>query len=212
MGADGGTIPKRCELVKTKKRDEKIDKNVVLALKWKICQLTQEKLRKPVAIDKLGRLYNKEALFDAMLSKSLAKSEETKHIKKMKDIKEANLTDNNTYVDKMDKGGSSIDHNETQFMCPVTSLPMNGFYKFFINWKCGCVFSEKAVKEVQSDACHVCGGEYHVDDLIVINPDDATLAGYKQKINESSEKSSRKRKDVKEVLISANMLKKAKQN
>lgn len=55
MGADGGSIPKRCELVKNKKADEKFDKNVKLALKWRICQLTQEKLRKPIVACKYGR-------------------------------------------------------------------------------------------------------------------------------------------------------------
>lgn len=55
MGADGGTIPKRCELVRGKKKTEKVDKNVENANKWRTCQLTQEALLKPIVACKLGR-------------------------------------------------------------------------------------------------------------------------------------------------------------
>ena len=50
MGADGGTIPKRCELVKAKKKKEKLDKNVKNANRWKNCQMTQEPLKVIAAI------------------------------------------------------------------------------------------------------------------------------------------------------------------
>lgn len=40
MGADGGTIPKRCELVKKKKKIEKIGRDVKNASKWRTCQVS----------------------------------------------------------------------------------------------------------------------------------------------------------------------------
>jgi hypothetical protein len=55
MGADGGTIPKRCELVRKKKKVEKVDKVVTNAAKWKTCQLSNEPLRKPVIACRFGR-------------------------------------------------------------------------------------------------------------------------------------------------------------
>lgn len=55
MGADGGTIPKRCELVKSKKKKEKIDKNVANAARWRICRLSQEPLKRPIVACPLGR-------------------------------------------------------------------------------------------------------------------------------------------------------------
>ena len=55
MGADGGTIPKICELVRRKKKKEKVDKNVENANKWRTCQSTQEPLKKPIVACKLGR-------------------------------------------------------------------------------------------------------------------------------------------------------------
>lgn len=39
---------------------------------------------------------------------------------------------------------------QSEFLCPVTALPMNGINGFVVNWKCGCVFSEKALQEVIS--------------------------------------------------------------
>lgn len=55
MGADGGTIPKRCELVKKKKKKEKIEKSYEAATKWRTCQLSQQPLKKPIVCCKLGR-------------------------------------------------------------------------------------------------------------------------------------------------------------
>lgn len=48
MGCDGGTIPRRDELVKTKKKPEEKDKDAELAAKWQFCALTSEKLRQPI--------------------------------------------------------------------------------------------------------------------------------------------------------------------
>lgn len=48
MGCDGGTIPRRDELVKTKKKPEEKDKEADLAAKWQICALTSSRLRPPI--------------------------------------------------------------------------------------------------------------------------------------------------------------------
>jgi hypothetical protein len=50
-----GTIPKRCELVRKRKKAEQIDKNVTNAAKWKICQFSGDPLRKPVIACRYGR-------------------------------------------------------------------------------------------------------------------------------------------------------------
>lgn len=55
MGADGGTIPKRCELVKKKKKKEKVDKNVSNATRWRLCRLSQEPLKRPIVACRLGK-------------------------------------------------------------------------------------------------------------------------------------------------------------
>ncbi|KTF80407.1 hypothetical protein cypCar_00040561, partial [Cyprinus carpio] len=70
MGCDGGTIPKRHELVKGPKKVEKVDKNAELAAKWKYCALSQEKLKRPIVACELGRVYNKDAIIEYLLDKS----------------------------------------------------------------------------------------------------------------------------------------------
>lgn len=50
MGCDGGTIPRRDELVKNKKKPEERDKDADLAAKWQYCALSSTKLRLPVGM------------------------------------------------------------------------------------------------------------------------------------------------------------------
>lgn len=55
MGCDGGTIPKRHELVKTKQKEEQRDKNADLAAKWKHCALSNQPIEEPIVACELGR-------------------------------------------------------------------------------------------------------------------------------------------------------------
>ncbi|CAI4222180.1 unnamed protein product [Auanema sp. JU1783] len=201
MGADGGTIPKRCELVQKKKKVEKIDKAVKNATKWENCQLTQQPLKKPIIACRLGRLFSKEAVLEAILTKTIKNFESASHIRGMKDFKELKLRENKDY--KADnqgvKGDSYLDINQTEFLCPITSVPMNGNYKFVVNWKCGCVFSEKALEEVKTDTCHGCGGPWDVEESIKLNPDEETLELYKKKLEEERLNKKNKKKDNKDA-------------
>ncbi|KAL3997854.1 Rtf2 RING-finger family protein [Acanthocheilonema viteae] len=181
MGADGGTIPKRCELVKKKKKKEKLDRNVANATRWRLCRLSQEALKRPIVACRLGNLYNKEEVLNAILSKKIGECEVAKHIKGLKDIKELKLTDNKEYKESgADKGDIYKDHNIAPFCCPVTGILMNGNHPFTVNWLCGCVISEKAIEEVKSDVCHGCGGPFSKDDLILLNPPQDVLEIYKK--------------------------------
>ncbi|KAI6183219.1 Replication termination factor 2 [Aphelenchoides bicaudatus] len=183
MGADGGTIPKRCELVRKKKKVEKIDKNVTNAAKWKTCQASGDPLQKPVVACKLGRLYNKEVILEGLLNKTLGDNDVTKHIKSRADFKELNLTENKEYRgDGPEKGNTYIDHNNTKWICPVTSLPMNGGTNFFVNFKCGCVISEKAINELKSEQCLSCSEKLDRERLIQLYPENETLKRYAERL------------------------------
>lgn len=57
MGCDGGTIPKRHELVKTAKRPEQKDKDMDRRAKWTTCSITQQALEEPIVACELGKLY-----------------------------------------------------------------------------------------------------------------------------------------------------------
>ncbi|VDK43689.1 unnamed protein product [Cylicostephanus goldi] len=71
---------------------------------------------------------------------------------------------------------------------------MNGINKFIVNWKCGCVFSEKAVQEVKSDVCYGCSGPWDPKDSVVLYPDEDLLEEYKQKLAaERAEKKNKKK-------------------
>lgn len=74
MGCDGGTIPKRHELVKGPKKVEKVDKDAELVAQWNYCTLSQEVLRRPIVACELGRLYNKDAVIEFLLDKSAEKA------------------------------------------------------------------------------------------------------------------------------------------
>jgi hypothetical protein len=55
MGCDGGSIPRRDEMVKLKKKAEKADKDVELQARWKYCALSGEELKTPIVACELGR-------------------------------------------------------------------------------------------------------------------------------------------------------------
>ncbi|XP_066522774.1 replication termination factor 2 [Hoplias malabaricus] len=173
MGCDGGTIPKRHELVKGPKKVEKVDKNAELAAKWKYCALSQEKLRRPIVACELGRLYNKDAVIEYLLDKSAERPnvEVASHIRGIKDVKELNLTDNPEWEGERRnaKGDRYEDMHCSMFICPVVGLEMNGKHKFCYLQTCGCVFSERALREVKTEICHKCGDPFRDEDIVVLN-------------------------------------------
>ncbi|XP_021931361.1 protein RTF2 homolog [Zootermopsis nevadensis] len=149
MGCDGGTIPKRAELVNTKKKPvkEKDEKNAWL---WRTCSLTQLVFEPPVVSCFLGKFYNKCAVIDALLNKSPVLPQ---HIKRLKDIKDLKLTPNPAFKPSAEKGDEYIDCHLAPYICPVVGIEMNGKFRFVFLWGCGCVMSERALKEVKSKLC-----------------------------------------------------------
>ncbi|XP_068006094.1 replication termination factor 2 isoform X2 [Melanerpes formicivorus] len=158
MGCDGGTIPKRHELVKGPRKVEKVDKNAELVARWNYCALSQEKLRRPIVACELGRLYNKDAVIEFLLDKSADKTpvEAASHIKNIKNVTELNLADNPAWTGDKEsiKGDKYDDIQSARFICPVVGLEMNGRHRFCFLRNCGCVFSERALKEIKSEVCH----------------------------------------------------------
>nr|XP_036862235.1 replication termination factor 2 isoform X2 [Manis javanica] len=173
MGCDGGTIPKRHELVKGPKKVEKADKDAELVAQWNYCTLSQEILRRPIVACELGRLYNKDAVIEFLLDKSSEKAlgKAASHIKSIKNVTELRLSDNPAW--EGDKGNTKGDkHDDLQrarFICPVVGLEMNGRHRFCFLRCCGCVFSERALKEIKAEVCHTCGAAFREDDVTVLN-------------------------------------------
>ena len=144
MGNDGGSIPRRRELVKTKKREEKIEAYAVAKAKANFCALTEEPLREPIMVCRLGHLYNKEDLLKRLLEKSMPHN--LRHIRRLKDVREAKA-----------QTKENSDHTIT-IVCPVSAIEFNGFNRFIMAWPCGCVMSEEAAQELKlEDKCLQCG-------------------------------------------------------
>lgn len=149
MGADGGSIPRRAEMVKTKVKPELLDDSEILKTQWTCCYISKKPLEKPIVACQLGRLYNKESVVLYLMNKDgteAALAAELAHIKSLKSLINCNLTLTRP------KTTESL-----YFICPVTGREMNGKSKFFVTRTCGCVLSEQALNQFpDSKTCLVC--------------------------------------------------------
>lgn len=196
MGCDGGTIPRRDELVRVKKKPEQKDKEAELAFKWRHCTIKQLPLQPPVVGCALGRLYSKESVLEGLLDRNTL-PESAQHIKTLKDIKNLNLTSNPAFEgNKAKKGDCYIDERKSPYICPLIGLEMNGKYKFCFLWSCGCVMSERALKEVRSKICHQCQQPFTETDIVIINAegDDLKLMEENMTQRRTAQKKSKKQK------------------
>lgn len=151
MGCDGGTIPRRSELVKTKQKSETKDHTSHLIFQWRYCNLSQQHLRRPIVTCGLGKLYNKSSIIEALITKSAPS-----HIRSLKDVLE------------LDFGATNLD--EAPYLCPVTALEMTGIYPFVALWSCGCMVSARALKKLGGVVCPKCQKPYGSTDVQVLNP------------------------------------------
>lgn len=164
MGCDGGSIPRREELVKLKKKEEKPNPNEVERIKWTSCSLSKEPLKEPIVTCELGFLYNKEAVIRHLLEKSL--DDKFKHIRSLKDLTPVRFTPNPALGEKeKDKTADEA----SPFVCPITLMEV-GHHRFSLLKSCGCVLSERALREIPSTTCLQCGKAYTAADVLPLNP------------------------------------------
>lgn len=182
MGCDGGTIPKRSEVVKNKERRPKKQKGTDLWERWGFCSISGCPLQKPIVACQMGRLYNKDAVIESLLKYSRMSPFQRlawprPHVTKLRDVKELNLKEKTNSNDTQQASTSGDGSFKAEFVCPITGLEMNGIYKFFYVLSCGCVLSERALKEVQDEKnCIVCSKPCDpLLDFIQLNPDDKEL-------------------------------------
>ncbi|KAK2195762.1 Replication termination factor 2 [Babesia duncani] len=151
MGGDGGSIPKRTDLVRTegfrfvrnlggmgyspntqsKGPCETYSVNQIRELRWKTCALSQEPLSSPIVACRIGLLYNKEAVIKYILSKKKINS--MNHIRRLKDIKQVNF---------------KMDEENVRLICPIVCTELSAANRGVLIWKCGCCISEKAFKQL----------------------------------------------------------------
>ncbi|KAL4703046.1 hypothetical protein ACJJTC_006656, partial [Scirpophaga incertulas] len=167
MGCDGGTIPRRDELVRLKKKPERKDKSAERSFKWRNCALSQQPLQEPIVACGLGRLYSKRSVLEALLDKE-SKPECIDHSKNLKDIKDLKLVKNPAYVATEHIDGAVRD-GSAPYICPISGLEMTGKFRFVFLWNCGCVLAERALKEVKQNICHMCQQPFSDSDIVVLN-------------------------------------------
>jgi len=183
MGGDGGSIPKRDDLVRNRTKPEHAGRDAQLVAKWKHCAITQQPLQQPIVSCELGRLYSKEAVLEFLLDRSKFEcSDQFCHIRGLKDIKELKLTINPAFTTDASKSGRHC--SEWNYICPVSGLEMNGRYKFCYFLGCGCVFSERALREIKDSICVNCGRSYVDDDIITINGSDEEISDLTERMKQ----------------------------
>ncbi|GKU87184.1 hypothetical protein SLEP1_g1628 [Rubroshorea leprosula] len=180
-GGDGGATgaeSRDCYLnMYAEKKPDKVDPNEQRLSKWLNCALSNEPLKEPCVIDKLGNIFNKEALVEALLVKKLPK--EFGHIKGLKDMVNIKLSM---------IPGKELDADGARFQCPISGFEFNGKYKFFALRTCGHVLSAKALKEVKSSSCLVCHEDFAGSDMFLINGNDEEVAALRERMEEEKAK------------------------
>ncbi|TBU56195.1 Rtf2 RING-finger-domain-containing protein [Dichomitus squalens] len=198
MGNDGGSIPDRRDLVRSKKKAEQADKANQVRAMWFFCALSKRLLQEPIVSCPLGKLYNRDAILEFLLDRESFGAEGEVvcgHIRSIKDVKTLKLTHNAS------KSPPSASSSESQperapFVCPLNFKEMNGVQPFVYLKPCGCVFSQSGLRAVAQsntapkssdtqpdgdeaggadkpwlDLCPQCGTKYdRIADVLQLNP------------------------------------------
>lgn len=230
MGGDGGTIHKRIELVRTRKKPEQVrfefqfihaamgndhiftsflfrdlqkDKDAELAFRWFHCALTQQRLQEPIVMCGLGRLYSKQNIIEQLLDRDKAMPDACRHIKSLRDVRDLHLTPNPTFNKDADKTEGFLDHRSAPYICKLIGLEMSGRFRFIALWSCGCVFSERALKEIGTRVCSLCQTPFTDDDVVVLNANDEELGSLALKMEHRAARRKADKKSSKSAKKSA---------
>ncbi|KAG0165998.1 hypothetical protein DFQ28_007977 [Apophysomyces sp. BC1034] len=198
MGNDGGSIPRRIELVKEKQRDVKLNPDLERIAAWFHCALSkahmsmdQQPLEQPIVACGLGKLYNQDAVIEYLLDKSAYGDGDRicSHISSIKDTVKLTLTPNPAYNDSDATTMGHLDKDiKSRFICPISMKEMNGKHRFVYLDTCGCVFAEQALKEIPSKECVSCGKSFEANNNILINPAKEELESMKVILEEKKAK------------------------
>lgn len=160
MGNDGGSIPGRKDLVREKPKEIKIDNEILAKARAKFCAMTKQRLNPPLAVCRLGLIYNYEEVLNLMMEKKIP--HEFAHLRSLKDLKMLKNIEMN-----------SEKNSDFPLICPISKIEYNGLNKFKAFWSCGCMCSEKAIEELskgkKEKLCIVCLTPYTLEDEISLN-------------------------------------------
>ena len=175
MGGDGGSIPKRADMVRTKGyssvqgssvgsmgynpnlqrklTEEHVDPKRQRRLWMTRCWLSSQVLEDPVVVCRGGYLYNKETVVRYLLEKIFSKL--PKHLTSIRDVIDVKF--------KRTSGG---------IVCPITGKELDdGVAKCVVMWPCGCALSSKALAiDSTSGKCMNCSTL--IETQIALYPED----------------------------------------
>ncbi|KAK4149328.1 Rtf2 RING-finger-domain-containing protein [Chaetomidium leptoderma] len=186
MGNDGGSIPKRSELVKSAARTPTVSELKATALEnlshaWAHDPLTLERLDKEnVVSDWRGQLYNYESVLRGLMpggeddddaaAPALVNGESPEltfastGIKSLRDVVKLKFR---RYAPPGAKG-------QEVWACPVSLKELGPATRAVYLIPCGHVFAETAIKQIQEDACPECSEKVQPRDVIPILPTEKT--------------------------------------
>ncbi|KAK5654318.1 hypothetical protein OQA88_7496 [Cercophora sp. LCS_1] len=179
MGNDGGSIPKRRELVKEAARTPTVSELKATALEslghaWNHDPLTSQKFdMENIVSDWRGRLYNYESILNALMPNEDAddapplvngESPELRFsatgIKSLRDVVKLKFK---RYAPPGTKG-------KEIWACPVSLKELGPSTKAVYLVPCGHVFAEAAMKQIQEEPCPECSEPFQARDVIPILP------------------------------------------
>lgn len=191
MGNDGGSIPKRRELVKSAARapthsELKATNLESLGHAWTHDPLNSTTLDfDSVVSDWRGRLYNYETILQSLMPSDTEPTADTENgpaegltfagtgIKSLRDIVRLKFT----------KSGDKEKKNVR--ICPVSMKELGPATKSVYLVPCGHVFAEVAFKQIQEENCPECSEPYKPENVVPILPvDDAEVKKMLQRIDD----------------------------
>jgi hypothetical protein len=148
MGNDGGSIPKRNELVKEAAKalttaQIKEAQNEQQEYAWSTDPLTRKPLARPVVSDAAGHLYNKDSIIEFLLKDDDDAEKTEMRVKGLKDVVEVKFE-----IEKGEEG-----ERGEKWVCPITGLRLGPGSKGVYLVPCGHAFAGSVVKEVAGSVC-----------------------------------------------------------
>ncbi|RMZ71519.1 Replication termination factor 2 [Pyrenophora seminiperda CCB06] len=182
MGNDGGSIPKRSELVKEAAKaltsaQIKEVQNEHQEYAWSTDPLTRKPLARPIVSDAAGFLYNKDSIIEFLLKDD--GDAEKAEMKKVGGVKDSEL---GTFGDRV-KGLKDVvevkfevEEKESgvvgaeKWKCPITGAALGPGSKGVYIVPCGHAFAGSTIKEIAGSACLTCNEPFAENDVIPIAP------------------------------------------
>ncbi|EUC28722.1 hypothetical protein COCCADRAFT_108399 [Bipolaris zeicola 26-R-13] len=181
MGNDGGSIPKRRELVKEAAKalttaQIKEAQTEQQEYAWSTDPLTRKPLARPVVSDAAGVLYNKDSIIEYLLKDD--SDVEKAEMKKIGGVKDSEL---GTFGDRV-KGLKDVVEVKFEidtaaesgagekWKCPITGERLGVGSKAVYIVPCGHAFAGSVMKEISEKACLTCNEPYAENDVVPILP------------------------------------------